>query len=52
MNTDRERYLKAEAEIERLRKALARYVSCRHGSIDCNCTLEARAALYTPEATR
>jgi hypothetical protein len=33
-------------ENKRLRDALEKYTHCRHGCIDCNCTTEAKAALY------
>ena len=37
-------------ENDELRKALEKYTVCRHSSINCFCTTEARAALYlSPE---
>jgi hypothetical protein len=35
-----------ESRVEQLKKALEKYVSCRHAVTNCNCTTEARAALY------
>lgn len=37
-------------EAKKLREALEKYTSCHHGSIDCFCVLDARAALYEPRA--
>lgn len=36
-------------EILQLRRALNKYANCRHGTQDCGCTVEARAALWRPE---
>lgn len=33
-------------EVETLKRALTRYTSCPHGTVNCSCTQEARAALY------
>jgi len=33
-------------EKQALVDALKKYAQCRHGCLSCNCTLEARAALY------
>ena len=44
-NRDLEAKREAEREVGRLRAALARYRHCRHASLDCFCTAEARAAL-------
>lgn len=37
---------KLERQIKALVKALENYARCRHGEQECNCTTEARAALY------
>ena len=35
-----------ERRIRELETALRHYTHCRHACIDCNCTKEAKAALY------
>lgn len=35
-----------KTRIRELETALKRYCTCRHGSVDCFCTLEARAAMF------
>jgi exonuclease VII small subunit len=37
---------KLEQEIRALRNALQKYTECRHADAKCNCSMEARAALY------
>lgn len=39
-------------ESARLRKILEKYAYCRHAQINCNCTMEARAALFEPQTQR
>lgn len=35
-----------QRRIRELEEALRHYTTCRHACIDCNCTKEAKAALY------
>jgi len=40
----------AGRRIRELEAVLRQYTHCRHGCIDCFCTKEAKAALYSPPA--
>jgi hypothetical protein len=42
----REMVKRLEMQVAALRKALTKYADCRHGCVECFCTLEARAALW------
>ena len=44
-----EKNMRLNDEIERLRTALEAYANCRHAQVNCNCTMEARAALWQPK---